>query len=250
MKLIRILPAFIAVVISMPALAFGQENPEGGGGGGGRGGRGGRGGFGGVSDQLKDTLDLSDEQVAKVKAIEEEQRTEMQKARDAGERPNFMEAMKKTQEKIKGILTDTQKPKFEEWTKKMEERFNGMGGGRGGPGGGRDRGDRDKELADRAEKELTLTADEKAAVMPLVKKVLETRAESRKAGDTRREELKKFLKDVPGTTDAQRDEIATKIKDIKKAKEGEDTKIKEAENALREVLTPENEAKLMAMGIL
>lgn len=269
MKLARLLPAVIAVVLAVPGVVLAQDPPapDGGGGGGGnnRRQRGGRGGMN-IADQLKDTLKLTDDQVSKVKAIEDDFRNEMQKQRDdmrnnqGGEQPDWnkmrdkMNEMRKgMQDKVRAILTDEQKPKFEEWVKQQEERMSRFGGGPGGPGGpggfGR-RGPSDEELASRAEKELTLSPDEKSAVMPLVKKVLEARTEARKAQETRREDLKKFLKDVPGTTDAQREEIAGKLKEIKKARDAEEAKIKEAENALREVLTPENEAKLIQMGIL
>src|SRR5581483_461936 len=164
MRLVRILPAVLALVCVTPA--FAQDNPPGPDGGGNRRG-GGRGGFGNMSlvDQLKPVLNLTDDQVTKLKPIDDQLKADMQKARDemrnnqgdGGGPPDFTKMretmtaiFKKATDQVKPILTDDQKPKFDEWLKQQEERRNQFGGGRGGPGGGR--GPSDKELTDRAEK--------------------------------------------------------------------------------------------------
>lgn len=252
MRLVRFLAVAVALACVAPTMARAQD--QGGGPGGGRGGRGRN--RPSMADQLKDAIGLTDDQVAKVQGFEDAMRAEMQKARDDNQGGDWsamrdkMQAMRtKVQDQIRGILTDEQKPKFEDWVKKQDERRRNWGGP-GGPGGMRMHGPSDKELLDRAEKELTLSPDEKAAVLPLVKKVLDARTEARKAHDARIEDLKKFLKDVPGTTDSQREEIAAKVKELRKARDEDDARIKAAQSALSEVLTPENEAKLIAMGIL
>lgn len=250
MRTVSALCVAVAVLVTVPTLARAQDDPQQrGGGGGGR-----RGGRMNMAEQLKPILNLTDDQVTKVKAIEEEFRSEFQKVRDemqqGGDFQQMREKMQplrqKMEDKVRALLTDEQKPKFDEWVKKEEERRQ-QGGGPGGRGRG---GPSDKELADRAEKDLTLSPEEKSVVMPLVKGALEARTNARHANDKRREELKKFLKDVPGTTDAQKEEIAAKLKELRKAAEADAAKIKEAQDKLREVLTPDNEAKLIAMGIL
>jgi hypothetical protein len=272
----------LALLLAIPAGAHAQDGGGGGGGGGngggggggdnggggGGGGGGGRqrgGGRGGMfnrslAEQLKEPLTLTDDQITKLKPVDDTLREDMQKMRDemrngdnGGGRPDFAAMREKMQPildkayaGVTALLTDVQKPKFEEWKKQQEDRFRNMGQG----GGGRGRGPSDKELADRAEKELNLTPDEKSAVMPLVKKLLEARTAQRQAAEKRREELTTFLKGVPGTTDGQRDEITAKLKDLRKAADADTAKVKEASDALREVLTPENEARLVTMGIL
>lgn len=76
-------------------------------------------------------LNLTDDQVTKIKAIWTERDKKMMELRESGGdmetmRPKMMELMKDTNDKIKAILTDEQKPKFDEIQAKMR-------GGRPGP---------------------------------------------------------------------------------------------------------------------
>jgi hypothetical protein len=212
--------------------------------------------FGGLPiEQLKEKLALSDEQVKKLEQINEESnaefRKEMQELQKDGNldyakmreiMPKRMAALK---EKVKEVLTEEQKPKFEEWSKEQEKQMK-----RQGNGFGRDPESMKKRLYDQAEKELTLTADEKNAVMPLVQKVLDARAEARVNGDKRRAEFTEFVKKVGGTDEAAKNELQKKLDEFRKAREAEQARIRDAQQALREVLTIENEAKLVAIGIL
>src|SRR5205814_333177 len=88
---------------------------------------------------------------------------------------------------------------------------NGGGrGGRGGGGGPQDPASVNKRLYDRAEKELTLTTEEKPNVLELVKKLLDARTAQQTGRDQRNKELATFMKDK-GATDAERAEIVTKL---------------------------------------
>lgn len=209
----------------------------------------------GMADRLKEALSLTDDQVTKVQKIDEDTRAEFQKMFTD---PNFDRSqmrekgqalMTAAQDKIKAILTDEQKTKFEQWIKDnpMGRMGRGGPGGPGGPGGG-PRGP-EQQIAE-AEKALKLSPDEKSAVMPLVKKLVEARQTARDNQRKRQGDLKDFLKNVPGTTDSQKDEIAAKIKEVRKARADDEAKVKEATDALREVLTPDNECILMSLGIL
>ena len=86
--------------------------------------------------------------------------------------------------------------------------------------------------------------------MPLVQKLLDTRVQVRVDAEKRREEFKAYVRKADGTTDAQKAEIAAKLAEYRKAVEEDKKKVKDAEQALREVLTVDNEAKLVGIGVL
>jgi DNA-binding beta-propeller fold protein YncE len=98
-----------------------------------------------LTEQLKTALSLTDDQVTKVKAIEEQMRSDMQKARDdsQGDRQAARDKMQKINEKmrtdVKALLTDDQKTKFDAWAKEQDaRRQQGRQGGQGR--GGQDQG--------------------------------------------------------------------------------------------------------------
>jgi hypothetical protein len=107
-----------------------------------------------------------------------------------------------------------------------------------------------KRLMEQAEKELALTAAEKQAVLPLIQKVLDARAEARTSYEKRKEEFTDFAKKATGQDDAGKAAIQKKLDEFRRAREADQEKVKDAEAALRDVLTIDNEAKLVALGIL
>jgi len=87
-------------------------------------------------DAMTKAVGLTDDQVAKVKAINAESMKKMTALRDSGGdpqdmRPKMMEIRTDQQAKIKALLTDDQKPKYDAFIASQRP----MGGGRG-PGGG------------------------------------------------------------------------------------------------------------------
>ncbi len=84
---------------------------------------------------LKDSLGLDSTQTAKITAIYTDQQNEMAKIRDAhqgdfdGMRSAMTEMRTKTEDKIKAVLTDAQKTKYEEMLKNRP--MGRMGRGRG-----------------------------------------------------------------------------------------------------------------------
>ena len=87
-------------------------------------------------DAMTKSVGLTDDQVAKVKAINAESMKKMMALREAGGdpqdmRPKMMEMRTAQQTQIKALLTDEQKPKYDEFVASQRP----MGGGRG-PGGG------------------------------------------------------------------------------------------------------------------
>src|SRR5512140_2368363 len=80
--------------------------------------------------RLSEELSLTDDQKAKVQKIYEDQQKEMADMQGAT-REERMAKMQATNEKIKGVLNDDQKKKFDE----MQQRMRRGPGGPGAPGG-------------------------------------------------------------------------------------------------------------------
>jgi hypothetical protein len=206
-------------------------------------------------ERLKEQLKLSDEQYKKVEEFADELgarfRKDVQEQGDNFDLSKMREMMPRymhdMQEKVRSILTDDQKPKYEEMVKEEEKRM------KEGPRDarfGRDPEQIKKRLMEQAEKELALSANEKQAVLPLIQKVLDARAEARTNYDKRKEEFTDFSKKATGQDEAGKAAIQKRLEEFRKAREVDLDKIKDAEAALRDVLTIENEAKLVALGIL
>lgn len=86
-------------------------------------------------DAMVKAVGLTDDQVAKIKAINADSMKKMMALRESGGdpqdmRPKMMEIRQSQQTQIQALLTDEQKPKYEEFMKAQRP----MGGGRG-PGG-------------------------------------------------------------------------------------------------------------------
>lgn len=203
-----------------------------------RGNRGGRGMGGFDPERMAKDLGLSEDQIAKMKAMQEEMRETMRKAREEGGGFEGMrEAMGKMREKMNEILTPEQR-------KKMEE-MRGQRGERGGRGGRRNPEQDFKRLRDEAIKSLALSEEESAVLVPLLDGVIETRKLLVQEGEKRRKE---FLEKVRNTTDeAQLAELLGKYRTDKNA---DQETLKKAQAKLTEVLTPTQEAKLVALNLL
>lgn len=254
----------LAVLCALGAPAFAQDAPKGDGPGtreegreGRRGGRrGGRGmGMGGMdTDALKEQLGLNDEQVEKMKALNEANRAEMMEMRkkmQSGEFDfsNMRELMTERREaqtkKINELLTPEQQEKYkkvqEERRSQWGQRGGRRGGREGGRRGGRDRGPRVKAAALKA---LALDEEVAAVVTPLLDAVLTGRNTDREAQRTRRDA---FLKKLDGADEATVTTLLTEFR-------AENTKAEEARKKagedLREVLTVTQEAKLVGLGVL
>jgi len=204
-------------------------------------------------EQLQKTLSLTDEQVTKLKALNEEAAESSSKnmkelAKDA-DMSKMRELMTKEWEDLKKkareVLTDEQKTKFDEWSKEQEK--NMRRGARAMMG---DPETIKKKLYEDTEKDLKLTPDEKKVIMPLVQKVIDAKAEARTNGDKRQQELTAFVRKATGQDDASKAEIQRKLEAFRAARADDQKKVKEAQDALREVVTTENEVQLVVHGIL
>jgi hypothetical protein len=129
--------------------------------------------------------------------------------------------------------------------------MGGMMGGRGGPGGDRGPGgrggpERNKaRLKEQAVEALALKDDETAVVMPLLDTVLETRDTLMREGEDRRQQ---FLQAARGTTDQAA--LTKLLEDFRTAREADRALVKAAMDQLREVLTVEQEARLVGLNVL
>ncbi len=88
---------------------------------------------------MTERLKLTPDQVTQVKAIEDSQRTQMMALRqDSSLQPEDkrtrMMAMRQDSEgKVRGVLTDEQKPKYDQMLARQRERMDHRGEGPGGP---------------------------------------------------------------------------------------------------------------------
>jgi periplasmic protein CpxP/Spy len=98
--------------------------------------RGGRGGGGERQiEMLTKRLNLTPDQVTQVKAIEDDSRTQSMAVRDDSsmaqpdKRAKMMDIRKASQDKIRGILSEEQKPKYEALLAEQQQRMQNRGGG-------------------------------------------------------------------------------------------------------------------------
>lgn len=88
---------------------------------------------------LTKKLSLTPDQVTQVKAIEDDSRKQMMALREdtsiagADKRAKMMDIHKAAQDKIRALLTDDQKTKYDALQAEMRERMENRRGGPGGP---------------------------------------------------------------------------------------------------------------------
>lgn len=135
MKAIRLFTLLAACLFAMAALA--QQNPPAQPSGDQKQGGHGHMGMGNVDDHVKELttkLNLTADQQTKVKAILEENHQQMQammndKSLSMDDKHAKMKSMHDSvHSKVRDILTDEQKPKFDAMVKDMENQMNGMHG--------------------------------------------------------------------------------------------------------------------------
>ncbi|MBL4848877.1 MAG: hypothetical protein JKY65_25420 [Planctomycetes bacterium] len=201
--------------------------------------RGGRRGMGGFNpERMQKELGLDDAQSAKMKELMSEMRKSMRKMREEGGGWEGMrEKMGDMRKKMSEVLTPEQRKKFE----KMNE-----GRGRRGMRRGRRNSEQDfKRLRDEAVKSLELSEEESAVLVPLLDGVIETRKLLKAEGEKRR---KAFLESVRSTSDeAQLAELLTRYRADRAI---DKATLKKSQAKLIEVLTPTQEAKLVAFNLL
>jgi Spy/CpxP family protein refolding chaperone len=207
----------------------------------------------GWADTLKKELSLDDATAAKIKPIIDDFRKKIQergeKFRAEGmqgvnwgeEMQKFRDGMKEAGEKVKEHLTPEQKDKFD----KLVERYQG---GRGGFGmGGERRGPpTPEERATRVMDQLKIAdAAEATAVKTALLKVLESENALRDFERDTRGKIEELSKDNALTED----QVNTRLNDLKKGRQERDRAHKDAQTALRDIITARQEVELIRQGV-
>lgn len=217
-------------------------------------------GFGGMGlpvERLTEELGLTPEQVQQIEALNQEMRekgrTLMREAFQSGDpaaaREKIRGMFEETFTKLEGFLTPEQKEKAKGLRERLQERMQGRferGGreGRGGRGGfGRE--NTRARLKEDALKALALTEEEAAVVTPLLDTCLETRELLVQEGERRRQE---FLQKARETQDPEA--LGKLLEEFRASREADKATARQTMDQLREVLTVEQEAKLVGLGVL
>jgi Spy/CpxP family protein refolding chaperone len=239
--------------------------------GGGQGGRGGnnngqgngfgnafRGGWLPPTNDLKTSVNLTDEQVTKINEIRDAVRQEMRtffqgrgrrgQGNQGGqnlaqEYQAFQEKSKEeTHKKIVAILTDEQKPKFEEAVKAFAANQPAPGQVFGGQRGGT----LDERVTRMMENLKIEDAKEADAVKSLVKKVMEQMEKL----DTYNRETRTKIDEASRNKDLSDDAVGEKITEIMKGHHELEKDLAAARKALTEVVTNRQELELLRRGVL
>ena len=101
---------------------------------------------------------------------------------------------------------------------------------------------------DQAEKMLTLTSDEKGVVLPLIRRVIDERNLVSKQNQKSQKALLAFVERASYPTD--RAAVASTLAEYRLERNDGEAELRKIVEALHEALTVDNEAKLIALGII
>jgi hypothetical protein len=209
---------------------------------------------------LKEELELTEEQTSKITtAIEDGLRDGFrQMMKHMGEEEPDQEKMRKESEeirtnilkRIRENLDDDQKREFEVLVKEFDTRAGRFERGRNQPGGDAtvwlDGEVPTKErLLLKAENVLILSEDEKKVVLPRVDAVITVREKMREAKKEQRRNLSQAVR-----AKAKEDEVRERLHAIRNTQAELEKALARSEEDLRELLTLDQEARLVAIGIL
>jgi hypothetical protein len=212
---------------------------------------GGRGGFGGnlpSTDELKTQLSLTDDQVTKINAFRDSLREEIRNFfRNRPQGQDFQAWMEKTRNentaKIREVLTEEQKPKFDEIVKNAQSQPQPTPGqsGRGGRGSSLD------ERVARVMETLRVEKPEEAeAVKAVVRRVLEL---SDKYEAAQRDGRSK-IDDASRNRELSDEAVGDRIDEVRKATKDAEKELNAARKDLAEIVTNRQELELIRRGLL
>lgn len=216
-------------------------------------GGGGRGGWYPGTDELKTQLGLSDEQVTKINEVRDGVRQEMRNFfQNRGGRPpgqDFQAAMDKMRTdsiaKIKEVLKDEQKTKFDEVLKAFETQQQATptpGGGNRGRGGSQV-----EDRVNRAMEVLKVTdAKEAEAIRSVVKKV----AEAMEKLDTAQRDARTKFEEASRNTELSDEAIGDRLTELRKNLKDLEKELSTARQELADIVTNRQELELLRRGIL
>ena len=215
-----------------------------------------RGGWLPSTNDLKTSVGLTDDQVTKINEIRDAVRQEMRsffQNRGRGNNQNLAEqfnafqekSKKETTEKITALLTDEQKPKF-------EEALKAYAASQGTPGqGGQDfaarrAGSLDERVGRTMENLKIEDAKEAEAVKSLVKKVMELMDKL----DAYNRDTRTKMEEASRNKDLSDDAVGEKISEYLKGHHEIEKELNGARKALTEVVTNRQELELLRRGVL
>lgn len=207
------------------------------------------------TNDLKTQLSLTDDQVSKINEIRDAVRQEMRtffqnRDRNNGGNPAeqfnaFQEKSKEeTSKKIREILTDEQKPKFEEALKAFASTQAERGPG--GPGGFGNRGNLDDRVGRVMENLKIENATEADAVKGLVRKTMEAMDKL----ETYQRETRTKVDELSRNRDLSDAAVGEKIEEILKGHKELEKDLAGCRKALTEVVTNRQELELIRRGVL
>jgi LTXXQ motif family protein len=225
-----------------------------------------RGGWLPATNDLKTSVGLTDDQVTKINEIRDAVRQEMRNffqnrgRRGQGNQGNLAQefqafqdkSKEETTKKIKDLLTDEQKPKFDDALKAFaaNQPAPGQPGQPGGQGGQdfatRRAGSLDERVTRMMENLKIEDAKEADAVKSLVKKVMELMDKL----DAYNRDTRTKIDDAAKNKDLSDDAVGEKITEIMKGHTEIEKELMGARKALTEVVTNRQELELLRRGIL
>jgi hypothetical protein len=210
-------------------------------------GGGSRSGFLPGTDELKTQLSLTDEQVTKITTLRDASRDKFRQLFQGGGRGgNTQEAITKLRDELNGqireVLTDAQKPKFDEIVKAAQ-----AGAASSSNRGGSGRGNPVDERVNRAMERLRIeNATEAEAIKGLVRKVVEI---MEKLDDHQRDGRRK-LEEVSRNADLSDQAVGERLEEVIKGQREIEKELASARKDLTEVVTNRQEVELLRSGIL
>ena len=213
--------------------------------------RGGRRGGLPDTDDLKTQLGLTEAQVGKVNELRDQAREEMRRffqnrsSREGGEDiGQAMERMRnETYAKIREVLTDEQKPKYDEILKQAQAQAQATPSTEGDRGRGRSLDDRIARVMEVLKFEKP---EEAEAVKGLVRKVYEAMEKMESAQRDSRSKIEELTR----ATDLSDEAIGDKLAEICKTLKEPEKDLAAARAALADVVTHKQEAELLRRGVL
>jgi len=201
-----------------------------------------RGGWFPSTDDLKTRLSLTEDQVSKFNEIRDGIREEMRRMfqnRDNRPGPEAIEKLRTdTTAKMRDLLTDEQKTKFDEALKSVQTP---------GASENRGRGNSVDERVNRAMEALKFEKPEEAdAVKGLVRKVVELQEKAETVLRENRAKLEEMQKDTALSDEA----VGDKLAEIRKAGKEYEKQLADARAQLVEVISSRQEVELLRRGVL
>jgi hypothetical protein len=194
--------------------------------------------------KLAQNLGLNDEQKGEYTKAAKQMRDKLRALREGGtpDRRRVAALRKEFMEKISGFLTPEQKEKLQGM--RQQQGKAGKGKRRGGQGAGNS-GPSAEQILDQAKEILVLGPTEEPMVMPLIETIINSQKELLANTGKKRMALLAFLREG-GTAE----ETEAKVAEFRESRDKLEKAIETARKELTAMLDKEQQAKLVALGVL